>query len=185
MFTEPMISSKHLILCCSLLLLPPSSTSIRVFSGESALPIRWPENWSFSISPSNETPGLISFRIAWLVSLLSKGLSRFFSYTTIQKHQFFPTQPSLWSNYHIHTRLLEKTIALTWRTVVGKVIFLLFIMLPRFVIAFLPRSKWKPSSVIVSAAPREEGVWETLEALLAWCSVWMFDLALFHSCCDT
>ena len=77
-----------------------------------------------------------------------------------------------------------KTIALTRWTIVGKVIFLLFIMLPRFVIAFLPRSKWKPSSIIVSTAPRVEGVWETLEALLAWCSVRMFDLALFHSCCD-
>ena len=83
---------------------------IRVFSNESALFIRWPKDWSFSfsISPSNEYSGLISFKIYVLISLQSKGLSRVFSSTTVQKHQFFGTQLSLWSNSHIHTGLLEK-----------------------------------------------------------------------------
>ena len=85
-------------------LLPPSPPlsafpSIRVFSNESALHIRWPKYWSFSfsISPSNEYSGLISFRVDWLIFLQSKGLSRVFSNTTVQKHQFFSAQPSLWS----------------------------------------------------------------------------------------
>ena len=76
-----------------------------------------------------------------LISLQSKGLSRVFSNTTVQKHQFFSTQLSLWSNSHIHTWLLEKTIALTRWTFVSKVMSLLFNMLSRFVIIFLPRSK--------------------------------------------
>ena len=75
------------------------------------------------------------------ISLLSKELSRVFSNTTVQKHQFFPTQLSLWSNSHIHIWLLEKTIALTRQTFIGKVMSLLFNMLSRLVIAFLPRSK--------------------------------------------
>ena len=84
----------HLILCCPLLLLPSIFPSIRVFSNELALCIRWPKYWSFSfnISPSNEHSGLISFRMD---SLQSKGLSRVFSNTTVQKHQFFSTQLSL------------------------------------------------------------------------------------------
>ena len=86
---------------------PPSAalnlSSIRIFSSEWALCIRWPNYWNFSISPSNEYSGLISFRI----SLQSKGLSRVFSNTTVQKHQFFGAQLSLWSNSHIHTWLLE------------------------------------------------------------------------------
>ena len=87
----------HLILCRPLLLPPSIFPSIRVFSNESALPIRWPKYWSFSfnISPSNEHPGLISFRMDWWISLQSKGLSRVFSNTTVQKHQFFSTQLSL------------------------------------------------------------------------------------------
>ena len=92
--------SKHLILCHPLLLLPSIFPSIRVFSNESALCIRWPKYWSFSfsISPSNEYSGLISFRIDWsgLISSLSRGLSRVFSKTTVQKHHFFGTQPSLY-----------------------------------------------------------------------------------------
>ena len=87
----------HLILCCPLLLLPSIFPSIRVFSNESALRIRWPKYWSFSfnISSSNEHPRLISFMMDWLISLQSKGLSRVFSNTTVQKHQFFGTQLSL------------------------------------------------------------------------------------------
>ena len=83
----------------------PNPSSIRVFSSESTLLIRWPKYWSFSfnISPSNEHPELISFRIDWLDLLASKGLSRVFSNTTVQKHQFFGAQPSSQSNSHIHT----------------------------------------------------------------------------------
>ena len=83
----------------------PIPPSIRGFSNESALGIRWPKYWgfSFNISPSNEHPGLISFRMDWLDSLLSKGLSRVFSNTTVQKHQFFGAQPSSQSNSHIRT----------------------------------------------------------------------------------
>ena len=78
--------------------------SLRVFSNESALHIRWPKYWSFSfnITPSNENPGMISFRMDWLI-LQSKGISRIFSNTTVQDHQFFSAQLSLWSNSHIHT----------------------------------------------------------------------------------
>ena len=94
---------------CPLLFLPSIFPSIRVFSSESVLPIRWPKYWSFSfsISPSNEYSELISFRI-WLISLQSKGLSRVFSSTTVQKHTYFGSQPSLWSNSHVCTWLLEK-----------------------------------------------------------------------------
>ena len=127
----------HLILCCSLLFLPSIFPSIRVFSDESALCIRWPKDWSFSfsISPSNEYSGLISFKIYGWISLQSKGLSRIFSNTTVLKCQFFGTQPSLWSNSHICT---GKTIALTRRTFVGKVTSQVFNSPSRFVIDFLP-----------------------------------------------
>ena len=93
MSIESVMSSSHLILCHPLLL-PSIFPSIRVFSNESALHIRWWKYWSFSfnISPSNERPGLISFRTDWLQSLQSKGLGRVFSNTTVQKHQFFSAQ---------------------------------------------------------------------------------------------
>ena len=96
-FIELVMPSNHLILCCPLLLLPSIFPSIRIFSNESALHIRWPKYWSFSfdISSSNEHPGLISCRMDWLDLLQSKGLSRVFSNTTVQKHQFFSTQFSL------------------------------------------------------------------------------------------
>ena len=101
---ELVMQSNHLILCRPLLLLPSIFPSFRVFSNESVLHIRWPQYWifRFNISPSNEYSGLISFRINWLDSLLSKGLSRVFSNTTVQKHQFFGAQPSSQSNSHIH-----------------------------------------------------------------------------------
>ena len=110
MSIESVMPSNHLILCHHLLLLPSIFPNIRVFSNELALRIRWPKYWSlsFNISPSNEHPGLISFRMDWLDCLQSKGLSRVFSSTTIQKHQFVDAQPSLWSNSHIQTLLLEK-----------------------------------------------------------------------------
>ena len=96
MSIESVMPSSHLILCRPLLL-PSIFPSIRVYSNESALRIRWPKYWSFSfsISPSNEHPGLISFRMDRLDLLASKGLSRVFSNTTVQKHQFFGTQLSL------------------------------------------------------------------------------------------
>ena len=105
MSIESVMPSNHLILFRLLLLLPSIFPSIRVFSNDSVLRIRWPKDWrfSFSISPSNEHPGLISFRMDWLDLLQSKGRSRVFSNTTVQKHQFFSTQLSLWSNSHIHT----------------------------------------------------------------------------------
>ena len=93
---ESVMPSSHLILCRPLLLLPPIPPSIRVFSNESTLRMRWPKYWSFSfsISPSNEYSGLISLGLTGLISLQSKGLSRVFSNTTVQKHQFFGAQLS-------------------------------------------------------------------------------------------
>ena len=122
----------HLILCRPLLLLPPMPPNIRVFSNESTLRMRWPNYWSFSFSiiPSKEIPGLI-FRMDWLISLQSKGLSRVFSNTTDQKHQFFGALLSLLSSSCIHTWLLEKT-PLTIRTFVSKVMSLLFNTLHSF-----------------------------------------------------
>ena len=107
---ESVMPSSHLILYRPLLLLPPIPPSIRVFSNESTLRMKWPRYWSFSfsISPSKEYPGLISFRMDWLISWKSKGLSRVFSNTTLQKHQFFSTQLSSQSNSHIHTWPQEK-----------------------------------------------------------------------------
>ena len=93
---ESVMSSNHLIFCHPLLLPPSIFPRIRVFSNELALRTRWPKYWSFSFSnnPSNEYSGLISFRMDWWISLQPKGLSRVFSNTTVQKHQFFGTQPS-------------------------------------------------------------------------------------------
>ena len=105
MSIESVMPSNHLILCLPLLLLPSIFPSIRVFSNESALCIRWPKYWSFSysISPFNEHSGLISFGWTGWISLESKGLSRVFFNTIVQKHQFFGAQLSLQSNSHIHT----------------------------------------------------------------------------------
>ena len=110
MSIESVMPSSHLILCHPLLLLPPIPPSIRVFSNESTLCMRWPKYWSFSfsISPSNEHPGLISFRMDRLDLLAVQGTLKSVLQTTVQKHQFFCTQPSLCSNSHIHTWLLEK-----------------------------------------------------------------------------
>ena len=109
MSIESVMPSSHLIHCHPLLL-PSIFPSIWVFSNESALHIRWPKyrSFSFSISPSNEYSGLIFFGLTGLISLQSKGLSRVFSNSTVQKHQFFGTQLSLWSDSYIHTWLLEK-----------------------------------------------------------------------------
>ena len=114
---HPIISSSIV-----LLLLPSVFPRIRVFSNESALWNKWLKYWSFSfsISPFNEDSGLISFRIDWLDLPAVQGLSSVFSNTTVRKYQFFGIQPSLWSNYHIHTWLLDKTIAVTIWTFDGK-----------------------------------------------------------------
>ena len=135
--------SSHLILYHPLLLLPPIPPRIRVFSNESTHCIRWPKYWSFSfiISPSNEHPGLISFILDWLDLLAVQGtlkslLQHHSSKATILRHSaFFTVQIS-------HPYMTTgKTIALTRRTSVGKVISLLFNMLSRLVITFLPRKK--------------------------------------------
>ena len=108
MFIESVIPSKHLVLCHPLLLLPLIFPSTRVFSNESALCIRWPNiGASASVLPMN-IQDIFPLGLTDLASLQSKGPSRVFCNTTVQKHQFFGTQPSLWSNSHIHTRLLEK-----------------------------------------------------------------------------
>ena len=134
--------SSHLILCRPLLLLPPIPPSIRVFSNESTLHIRWPKYWSFSfnISPSNEHPGLISFRMDWLDLLEVQGTLNILQHqsskaSTLQCSAFFIVQLS-------HPYMTTgKTIALTGWTFVGKIMSLLFNMLSRLVISFLPRSK--------------------------------------------
>ena len=150
--------SRHLILCHPLLLLTPTPTSIRVFSNESVLRIRWPKYWSFSfsINTSNEHPGLISFRVDWLNLLAVQGtlkslLQHHSSKASIlQRSAFFTVQLS-------HPYIITgKTIALTRQTFIGKIMYLLLNMLPRFVTTFLPRSKrllisWlqSPSAVIL------------------------------------
>ena len=110
MSIKSVMHSSHLILCHPLLRLPPIPPSIRVFSNESALPMRWPKYWSFSFStsPSNEHPGWSPLGWTGWISLQSKGLLRVFSNTTVQKYQFFSAQFSSQSNYHIHTWPLEK-----------------------------------------------------------------------------
>ena len=154
--------SNHLILCRLLLLLSSTSPSSRVFFNESALHIRWPKYWNFRISPSNEYSGLISFRIDWfnLLSLqgILKSLLQHHSLeaSILQYSAFFMVQSS-------HPYMTTgKTIALTRWTFIGQVMFLLFNTLPRFVIAFLPRSKhllisWlqSPSIVILEAKQRK------------------------------
>ena len=140
---ETMMPSNHLILFHTLLLLPSIFPSIRVFSSESALRIRWPKDWSFdcSISPSNEYSGLISFRIDWLdllaiLGILKSLLQHYNSKASIfQRSAFFMVQLS-------HPYMTTgKTIALIRQTFVGKALSLLFNILSRFIIAFLPRSK--------------------------------------------
>ena len=109
---ESVMPSSHLIFCHPLLLLPPIPPSIRIFSSESTLHMMCPKYWNFSfnISPSNEHPGLISFRMDWLDLLTVQGTLKnlLFSNTTVQKHQFFSAHLSSPSNSHIHTRPLEK-----------------------------------------------------------------------------
>ena len=143
MSIESVMPYSHLILCRPLLLLPSIPPSIRVFSSESTLCMRWPKYWSFSFSiiPSKEIPGLISFRMECLDLLAVQGtlkslLQHHTAKASILRHSaFFTVQLS-------HPYMTTgKTIALTKRTCVGKVMSLLFNTLSRFVVAFLPRSK--------------------------------------------
>ena len=167
MSIESVMPSSHLILCHPLLLLPPIPPSIRVFSNESTLRMRWPKYWSFSfnISPSNEHPRLISFRMDWLDLLAVQGtlrslLQHHSSKASILRHSaFFTVQLS-------HPYMTTgKTIALTRQTFVDKVMSLLFNMLSSLVVTFLPRSKhllisWlqSPSAVILEPKKSNERV---------------------------
>ena len=160
MSTELVMPSNHLILCGPLLLLPPIPPSIRVFSNESALRMRWPKYWSFSfnISPTNEHPGLI-FRMDWLDLLAVQGTLK----SLLQHHS--SKASILRCSAFFMVQLLQpymttgKTIAVTRRTFVDKVMSLLFHMLSRLVITFLPRSQrllisWLQSASAVILEPR-------------------------------
>ena len=152
----------HLILCHPLLLLPPIPLSIRVFSNASTLRMRWPKHWSFSfsISPSKEHPGLISFRMDWLNLLAAQGTLK----SLLQHHS--SKASILWHSAFFTGQLshpymtMGKTTALTRWTFVGKVMSLLFNMLSKLVITFLPRSKcllisWLQSPSAVILEPRK------------------------------
>ena len=158
---ESVMVYNHLIFCQLLLLLHLIFPSIRVFANESVLLIRWPKYWSFnfSISPMN-IQDWFPLGLTGMISLQSKGISRIFTSMAVWKHQFLYTQPSLWSSSHIHTWLLEKTIALTRQTYVSKVMSLLFSMLSRFLITFLPRSKHLLISWLQSTLCNDFGVQE-------------------------
>ena len=169
MSIESVMPSNHLILCHPLQLLPSIFPSIRVFSNESALHIRWPKYWSFnfSISPTNEHPGLISFRMDWLDLLAVQGTLK-----SLLQHHSSKTS-ILWLSAFFIVQLplpymtTGKTIALTRWTCVGKVMFLLFKMLSRLVITFHPRSKrllisWLQSPSAVRAGQATVGPSETL-----------------------
>ena len=157
---ESVMPSSHLILCCPLFLLPPIPPNIRVFSNESTLCMRWPKYWSFSfrISPSNEHPGLISFRMDWVDLLAVQGTHK----SLLQHHSLKPSILRCSAFFTVqlsHPYMTTgKTIALTRCTFVGKVISLLFNMLSRLVRAFLPRSKhllisWLQSPSVVILKP--------------------------------
>ena len=157
--------SNHLILCPPLLLLPSIFPNIRVFSNESALCIKWPKYWSFSfnISPSNEHPELISFRMNWLDLLAVQGTLK----SLLQHHS--SKASILWHSAFFIVQLSHpymttgKSIALTRWTFVGKVMLLLFNTLSRFIIAFLPRSKhllisWPQSTSTVILEPKKKNL---------------------------
>ena len=155
---ESMIPSSHLILCHPLLLLPSIFPSIRVFSNESALHIMWPKYWSFScnISPSNKHPGLISFRMDWLDLLAVQGTLKSLLQHHSSKASIFQCSAFFTVQLSHPYMTTGKTIALTRWTFVDKVMSLLFNMLSRLAITFLPRSKrllisWlqSPSAVIL------------------------------------
>ena len=161
MSIESVVPSSHLILCCPLLL-PPIPPSIRIFSNESAPRIRWPKYWSFnfSISPFNEYPGLISFRMDWFDLLAVQGTLKSF----LQHHS--SKASILWCSAFFIVQLSHpymttgKTIALIRQNFVGKVMYLIFNMLSRLIITVLPRSKrllisWLQSPSAVILVPKE------------------------------
>ena len=169
---ESVMPSNHFILCRPLFLPPSIIPSIRVFSSESVLHIRWPKYWSFSFStsPSNECSGLVSFRMDWLDLLAVQGTLK----SLLQHHS--SKASILWlSDFFIiqlsHQYMTTgKTTALTRQTLVGKVMSLLFNMLSRLVIAFLPRSKrpfisfWQSPSTVIFGAPKNK-VWHYFHCL--------------------
>ena len=172
-----MMPSDHLILCCPLLLLPSIPASIRVFSNESALHMRWPKYWSFSfsISPSNEHPQLISFGMDWLDLLAVQGTLK----SILQHHS--SKASILWCSAFFTVQLSHpymttgKTIALNSRTFVGKVMSLLFNMLSRLVITFPPRGKcllisWlqSPSAVILEHPKIRSDMVSTVSSYFPW-----------------
>ena len=165
MSIQSVMPSSHLVLCRPLLLLPPIPPSIRVFSNESILHMRWPKYWSFSFSsiPSKEIPGLISFRMDWLDLLAVQGTLKSLlqhhslKASILQRSAFFTVQLS-------HPYMTTgKTIALTRRILVDKIMSLLFNMLSRLVITFLPRSKrllisWLQSPSTGILEPKKESL---------------------------
>ena len=162
------VISNHFILFCPLLFLPSIFPSTRVFSNESVLPIRWPKYWSFSISPSNEYSGLISFRMDWLDLFAAQG-----TLTTLLQHHSSKASVLHCSTFSVvqlsHPYMTTgKTIPLTRQTCVGKVMSLLFNMLSRLVIAFLPRRKRLLISWLhLPSAP----IWEPLKIKSATVSI--------------
>ena len=197
---ELVMPSSHLILCCPLLLLPPIPPSIRLFSKESTLRMRWPKDWSFSFSiiPSKEIPGLISFRMDWLDLLAVQGTQK----SLLQHHSSKASilRPSAFFTVQLSHPYMTtgKTITMTRRTFVDKVVSLLSNMLSRLVITFLPRSKrllisWlqSPSAVILEPPKIKSATVSTvcpsishevmgLDAMIF--VFWMLSLSqLFHS----
>ena len=175
MSIESVMPSNHLILCCHLLLPPSKFPSIRVFSNESVLCIRWPKYWSFSfsISPFNEYSGLTSFRMDWLDLLVVQGTQ-----SLLQHHS--SKASVLWHSVFFIVQLSHpymttgKTIALTRWTFVGKVMLLLFNMLSRLVITFPPRSKcllisWLQSPSTVILEPPKNKVWYRFHCFPIYC----------------
>ena len=174
---KSVMPSSHFILCRPLLLLPPIPPSIRIFSSESTLCMRWPKYWSFSlsISPYNEHPGLISFKMDCLDLLAVQGALK----SLLQRHR--SKASTLWRSAFFTVQLSHpymttgKTIALTRRTFVGKVMSLLFNMLSRLVITFLPRSKhlllsWlqSPSAVIWEPKKMKSDTFHSLPIYFPW-----------------
>ena len=161
MSIESVVPSSHLILCHPLLLLPPTTPRIRVFSNESSLRMRWPKYWSFpfSISPSNEYPKLISFRMDWLDLLAVQGTLKSLLQHNSSKASIF------WHSAFFTVQLSHpymttgKTITLTRQTFFGKVMSLLFNMLSRLVITFLPRSKRLLISWLQPPSAVSVGMW--------------------------
>ena len=165
MSIQPVMPSNHLLLCHPLLLLPSIFPSIRVFSNESALHIRWPKFWSFSfsISPSNEYSGLISFMMDWLDLLAVQGTLKSLLQCCSSKASILQCSGFFMAQLSHPYMTTGKTIHLTAQNFVSKVMSLLFNMLSRLVITFLPRSKhllitWLQSSLAILELPKIKSV---------------------------